>query len=300
MIADLAYVLEHVTGCVFIVRFTTTSGLVAARLCYVPDDHGDLLIDGRRFRKCSVNETRLTEYQLISTFPRDDVYMIPMNRIRDSFPPLFQFEWPVELDKVAVLFLDRVRTAIHEAGGRLGVIGSLRFGASLRPGRDIDLVVSCATAWWRVRELIGTWLQQGEAVLDPSDRYPDDRLRATLMNLTENQLIEMRSSQWWRHIRVGNATITFSYSRMLESRPIVFEITDDTIEATGTGGIQSTPPVAPYSLSVRSDSERHDCQIATACWFLRDGLPGVHATFYGHAAIVERKTCLWLNELKCL
>jgi hypothetical protein len=293
---DLAYFRTKRTGSIFIVRFCTKNGLVAARLCYVPAKKGRLNFKGSCYRKVELHEELLKEYKRISAFPMECVYLVPRNEVEDLIDPFAEVIFPSNLDPVANEFMAAARDAVEAKGGQLGTIGSILLGAPLTRENDIDLVVAGESAWAAVSDMVVRYRKQRKLVWLDWRTNQADRYRKEIFQLNDCDMDLLRSFQWWRHFYVGTVLFSLSYSRGIGAKEIAFSFLDQRDQVLIDSNRRETVPGVPYRVHHFPQSESRISGAATLCWFFRHGFGGVPVRICGQIVQIEDERWVWLSR----
>lgn len=300
MIPDLSYVRSSKSGNIYIVRFCTRSSMIAGRLCYVRSREGSRQRRGQRYRKSDLRDKPRTDFECISAFPGDHVYLLPQQQVDDVMDPFRQATIPRGLGAAESRLVAQLHAVVERCNGRLGVIGSYLMGFAVAQTSDVDLVISGTAAWHAARRLIAQWHARADLSYRPWRSYPADVLRAKRLGLSGGCMDNVRGMQWWRHFAVGRTFFSLSYSRDRRSHAIDFHPT----RRRGLASFQSLigPPaaVAPYRLRLRPEGGRAVQGIASACWFLRQGLGHVSGTVRAPVVLIDDVPWLWLDSPKAL
>jgi predicted nucleotidyltransferase len=301
MLPDLSYIRVSGSGHIYIVRFCTTHAYVAARLCYVRSNKGSRWYANSRYRKIIYLRERVRrDYECISTFPGDHVYLIPAADIDHVVHPFAHAVNPLGLGQVEGRFLADLELNVSRWGGQLGVIGSTRLDIAVPGTSDIDLAISGPGAWKEIRTFL--WTNTSEYGISYLDwrTYPADQYRARVLDLERFQMERIRAAQWWRHFRVGETLFSISYSRGASSAAINFGEAGDVASVVVEPPNRDAMPIAPYRLPVIAEGPMTPRGAATVCWFLRDGLPGNRVQVTGVVRSIDGERWVWAQNPACL
>jgi hypothetical protein len=267
---------------------------VAGRLCYVPDEAGQLVIDGRTYRKVALHEAPvLSDYPVVSSFARDVVYLVPLKDVERVWDP-----FAVSLHGVCALvpdvqsLIERLAAAVLPLkAGKVGVIGShLVAPQQPHPGSDVDLAVSGVGAWSATATLVHQLVRAGAVHLAPDDHYAEFAARAAELRLEQDALRALRRTQWWRKLQIGGALVSFSLAgglgRLPQAPTAISAAEVHAVADSEAGGC------APYAVLSRNSSG----PVAGALhlsWHLRHGFSG---RVRGPLVQIDGRPWIWASQ----